>query len=52
MSIVGIDSRSFFREAGNSKEFRSTLGVAVKIGDYLEFSRVYESVLDSYMFME
>ena len=46
MSIVGIDSRSFFREGGNSKRFRSTLGVAVKVGDYFEFSKFYRSVLE------
>lgn len=48
-SIIGIDSRIFKRENrkknGEIGHFESILGIAVKVRDYLEYDKYYQSAL-------
>jgi len=49
VSIIGVDSRIFEREVvkRNNKKghFKSVLGIAVKVSDYLKFNKAYEKVI-------
>jgi len=49
VSIIGIDSRIFIREVikknGEEGHFKSVLGVAVKVKDYLEFDKQYTQAM-------
>ncbi len=51
MSVVGVDSRDFFRESrksdGSKGYFRSVLGIAVKVMDYSRFDKYYDVALDA-----
>lgn len=46
LDVIGIDSRRFFRENHKrNKGFESTVGIAVRVRDYLNFFEEYKKVL-------